>query len=250
MTSGGWVPKTAMVLAAGLGLRMRPLTLERPKPLIKVAGRTMLDYALDRLADAGVERAVVNTHYLGHMIAEHLAHRKAPEIVLSPEPEALETGGGVRAALGHLGDDPFFVVNADIVWLDGPGSALRQMAALWDPERMDALLLLNPTASAIGYEGAGDYFIEPDGVLRRRAEFEIAPHVYAGVQIVKPALYRDPALPAGKFSNNRVWDTAQAAGRLFGTRHDGLWFHVGTPEALSEAEEIIERGRLRWVLSA
>jgi len=250
MTRGDWTPETAMVLAAGLGLRMRPLTLERPKPLIKVAGRTMLDYALDRLVDAGVRRAVVNTHYLGGMIADHLADRNKPEIILSDEPEALETGGGVRAALDHLGDEPFYVVNADIVWLDGPGSALRQMAALWDPERMDALLLLNPTASAIGYDGAGDYFIEPDGVLRRRAEFEIAPQVYAGVQIVKPELYRDPSLPPGKFSNNRIWDKAQSTGRLFGTRHDGLWFHVGTPGALAEAEEIIERGRLRWVLSA
>lgn len=250
MTRDDWAPKTAMVLAAGLGLRMRPLTLERPKPLIKVAGRTMLDYALDRLADAGVERAVVNTHYLGHMIEEHLAERKTPEIALSPEPEALETGGGVRAALSQLGDEPIYVVNADIVWLDGPDSALRRMAELWDPERMDVMLLLNPTASAIGYEGAGDYFLEADGVARRRAEFEIAPHVYAGVQIVKPELYRDPSLPEGKFSNNLIWDKAQAAGRLFGTRHDGLWFHVGTPEALAEAEEIIERGRLRWVLSA
>lgn len=250
MTGGDWTPKTAMVLAAGLGLRMRPLTLERPKPLIRVAGRTMLDYALDRLADAGVERAVVNTHYLGSMIEEHLAGRKTPEIILSPEPEALETGGGVRAALPHLGDEPFFVVNADIVWLDGPSSALRQMARLWDPETMDAMLLLTPTPQAVGYEGEGDYFIEQDGLVRRKVEFEIAPHVYAGVQIVRPELYRDPDLPRGKFSNNRIWDKAQAAGRLHGVRHDGLWFHVGTPEALAEAEEIIERGRLRWVLSA
>jgi N-acetyl-alpha-D-muramate 1-phosphate uridylyltransferase len=247
MTSTDRAPKTAMVLAAGLGLRMRPLTLERPKPLIEIAGRTMLDYALDRLQDAGVETAVVNTHYLGEMIAAHLRGRAKPEITLSPEERPLETGGGIRHALPLLGDVPFFTVNADIVWLDGPRSALREMIQQWDPERMDALLLLTPSVLAIGYDGIGDFFIEQDGSVRRRIEQEIAPYVYAGVQIVKPELYRDPTLPEGPFSNNRIWDKVQENGRLFGVRHDGLWFHVGTPQALQEAEEIIDRGRLRWI---
>lgn len=247
MTDTEWSPKSAMVLAAGLGLRMRPLTLERPKPLIEVAGRTMLDYALDRLVDVGVETAVVNTHYLGEMIAAHVATRTDPRIVVSHEEKALETGGGVRHALPLLGSDPIFVANADIVWLDGPRSSLDQMIELWDPEAMDVLLLLTPAVLAIGYDGTGDYHIEQDGVLRRRSGFEIAPYVYAGVQIVKPELYKDPSLPEGPFSNVRIWDKAQERGRLFGIRHDGLWFHVGTPQALQEAEQIIDRGRLRWI---
>lgn len=247
MTDTEWSPKSAMVLAAGLGLRMRPLTLERPKPLIEVAGRTMLDYALDRLVDVGVDRAVVNTHYLGEMIAAHVATRTEPKIVVSHEETALETGGGVRHALPLLGNEPIFVVNADIVWLDGPRPSLDQMVELWNPEIMDVLLLLTPAVLAIGYDGAGDYHIEQDGTLRRRSGFEIAPYVYAGVQIVKPELYKDAELPKGPFSNVRIWDKAQENGRLFGLRHDGLWFHVGTPQALQEAEEIIDRGRLRWI---
>lgn len=247
MTSADKAPKTAMVLAAGLGLRMRPLTLERPKPLIEVAGRTMLDYALDRLVDAGVERVVVNTHYLGKMIADHLAERTRPRIVLSPEPVALETGGGVRNALDLLGTEPIFVVNADIVWLDGPVSSLKLMIDRWDPAAMDALLLMTPSVLAIGYDGSGDYFFNDDSSLRRRSSNEIAPYVYAGVQIVKPELYRDPTLPEGAFSNVRIWDRAQDKGRLNGLRHDGLWFHIGTPQALNEAEQIIDRGRLRWI---
>jgi N-acetyl-alpha-D-muramate 1-phosphate uridylyltransferase len=247
MTATKWSPKSAMVLAAGLGLRMRPLTLTRPKPLIPVAGRTMLDHALDRLADVGVETAVVNTHYLGEMITAHVAGRDNPRILISYEETALETGGGVRNALPMLGEEPLFVANADIVWLDGPRSSLAQMIELWDPERMDVMLLATPAVLAIGYEGGGDYHIEQDGTLRRRVGFEVAPYVYAGVQIVKPELYTDPDLPPGPFSNNRIWDKAQAAGRLFGIRHDGLWFHVGTPSALAEAEQMIERGRLRWI---
>lgn len=247
MSGTEWAPKAAMVLAAGLGLRMRPLTLERPKPLIKVAGRAMLDYALDRLAGIGVETAVVNTHYMGEMIEEHLRSRNKPQIRISPEPVALETGGGVRNALPMLGTEPIFVVNADIVWLDGPNQTLGRMIRRWDPERMDALLLMAPAVLAIGYDGDGDYHMDQDGLLVRRQEEEIAPFVYAGVQIVKPELFADPELPDGPFSNNRIWNKLQEGGRLFGIRHDGLWFHIGTPQALREAEEMIDRGKLRWI---
>ena len=233
------MPTHAMVLAAGLGLRMRPLTLTRPKPLIEVAGRTMLDRALDRLEEAGVGTAVVNSHHLGHMIGEHLAGRQRPRIVLSPEAELLETAGGVVHALDKLGNEPFFTVNADIMWLDGPTPALTRMARCWDPERMDALLLLMPTVAAVGYEGRGDYHMEPDGAARFRQADEIAPFVYAGVQIIKPELYR--GLTPGKRSNTELWHKAEADGRLHGIRHDGVWFHVGTPEALEEVEGLIGR---------
>lgn len=240
------MPQRAMVLAAGLGLRMRPLTLERPKPLISVAGRPLLDHALDRLADAGVATAVVNTHYKGEMIAAHLAARTRPRIVLSPEATLLETGGGVRRALPHLGEAPIVVVNADILWLDGPTSALRRLARHWDPERMDALLLLMATARSIGYDGRGDFHMDPIGRIFRRAEREIAPFVFAGVQIVKPGLFGD-GMPDGPFSANLVWDRAMEGGRLFGIAHDGAWFHVGTPDGLREAEELLARGGIRWV---
>ncbi len=243
--TAGTTPKAAMVLAAGLGLRMRPLTLERPKPLIPILGKPMLDHALDRLAEAGVESAVVNTHYKGEMIAAHLKSRARPAITLSPEERLLETGGGVRKALPLLGTDPVFVVNADILWLDGPSPALRRLAHHWDPETMDALLLVMATTKAVGYEGRGDYHMDPLGRLARRAETEIAPFVFAGVQIVKPALFRD--LPDGPVSTNRLWDRAQEAGRLHGLAHDGLWFHLGTPEALRESEALLARSDMSVV---
>lgn len=226
------VPRRAMVLAAGMGMRMRPLTLTRPKPLVMVGGSTLLDHALDRLAAVGVERAVVNTHYLGDMIADHLAGRDQPAITLSPEEELLDTGGGVRQALPHLGDQPFYVVNADILWLDGPSPALARLAAAWNPAVMDALLLLMPIVAAVGYEGSGDYHLDADGVARYRDADEPAPFVYAGVQIIKPELYADA--PGGPFSNLALWRKAEAAGRLHGLRHDGVWFHVGTPEAVRD----------------
>lgn len=239
------MPHTAMVLAAGLGLRMRPLTLDRPKPLIPVAGRPLLDHALDHLAAAGVRKAVVNTHYLGAMIADHLTGRDRPAIVLSPEDALLETGGGVRHALPHLGGDPILVVNADILWLDGPTAALRRLAANWDEQRMDALLLLMATTRSVGYDGPGDFHMDAVGRVRRRIEREIAPFVFAGVQIIKPGLFRDG--PEGPFSTNRVWDRIQAAGRLHAIAHDGPWFHVGTPGALAETEELLADGGIRWV---
>ena len=229
------VPKRAMVLAAGRGERMRPITDTIPKPLVEVGGRSMLDRVLDKLADTGVEAAVVNTHHLGERIAERLRDRERPRILLSPEEERLETGGGVVNALPKLGGDPFYVVNADILWLDGPDGALHRLARAWNESDMDALLLLHPTVGAAGYDGAGDYFLDPVGQLRRRSRLEIAPFLFAGIQIVHPRLF-DRA-PPGAFSLNLLYDRAQAAGRLYGLRHDGEWFHIGTPESLAEAEE-------------
>lgn len=246
MSAASPMPKTAMVLAAGLGLRMRPLTLERPKPLIPVAGTALIDHALARLSDAGVETAVINSHYKGDMIAAHLAGRDRPRIVLSPEDTLLDTGGAVRNALPLLGEAPIVCVNADILWLDGPTPALGRLAANWDAERMDALLLVMATTKSVGYDGRGDYFMDPVGHLKRRGESQIAPYVFAGVQIVKPGLFAMDT-PDGAFSTNRVWDRAQAAGRLFGVVHDGAWFHIGTPDALAESEELLADGGMRWV---
>lgn len=237
--------RQAVVLAAGLGLRMRPLTLDRPKPLIEVAGRTMLDRALDRLVDAGVGTAAVNSHYFGEMVGAHLARRARPRIRLSPEETLLDTGGGTRRALGLLDPaEPAFVVNGDTIWLDGPTPALVRMARMWDPARMDALLLVMPTTRAIGFPDRGDYHLDPAGRLVRRRERETAAFVFASVQVVTPALYHDT--PAGAFSNNLVWDRAQAAGRLYGLVHDGALFHVGTPDALAEVETLIRGAPTRW----
>ena len=231
------VPKTAMVLAAGLGERMRPITDTLPKPLVPVRGRPMLDIILDRLTDAGVTKAVVNLHYLGEMIAEHLSGRDAPAVVFSREDDRLETGGGIRKALSLLGEDAFFALNGDVCWLDGLTPALRRLAAAWDDEKMDALLLLHPTAFALGYEGVGDYVMAPDGRLRRRREREVAPFIFAGIQILHPRLFADA--PEGSFSLNILYDKAQEQGRLWGIRHDGEWFHVGTPESLREVEDAL-----------
>ncbi len=226
-----------MILAAGFGVRMRPLTDDKPKPMVVLAGRTLLDRTLDRLGQAGVRQTVVNTHYLAEVIHRHLDGRDG--VVLSHEAEILETGGGVRRALPLLGDRPFFVVNSDAVWLDGPVPALTRLAAAWDESRMDALLLLQPVGAAIGYAGRGDYHLSPDGTLRRRAPDETAPYLFAGVQILHPRLFQDA--PDGPFSLNLLYDAAQAAGRLFGIVHDAEWFHVGTPEDLARTEEFFVR---------
>lgn len=225
-----------MVLAAGLGLRMRPITETMPKPLVPLAGRTLLDRALDALADVGVTDAVVNTHYLPQMIEAHLAGRAAPRIVISREDDLLETGGGVARALPALGGEAFFVVNADIAWEDGPTPALSRLAASWDDGAMDALLLLQPVDAAPGYDGAGDFARDGDGRLRRR-DGAAAPYVFTGVQILHPRLFA--GAPAGAFSLNLLFDAALAAGRLFGLAHDAAWYHVGTPVALAEAERLI-----------
>lgn len=228
---------TAMVLAAGLGMRMRPLTLERPKPLVVLRGRTLLDRALDRVRAAGVTRTVVNTHYLAEMIEDHLSDHA--DIVLSPEAERLETGGGVARALPHLGDQPFFVINSDAVWHDGDVPALNRLAAAWDPARMDVLLLMQPVDRAMGYHGAGDYHLAADGALRRRGQDETAVHLFAGVQILHPKIFHD--IPDGPFSLNLLYDRAETAGRLCGLEHDSDWFHVGTPEDLAATDAAFAR---------
>ena len=236
----GCAPTHAMVLAAGLGLRMRPLTETTPKPLIEVAGRTMLDRALDRLVEQEVRTAVVNTHWLPEQVERHLEDRTDIAIEISREDELLETGGGVAKALPLLGDAPFFVVNADIIWRDGASPALGRLARGWDDDAMDALLLLNGVVRSTGYDGPGDFMMDPAGRLSRRPERVIAPFVFTGVQLVHPRLFAD--CPAGPFSMNVLYDRAIEAGRLYGLAHDGEWYHVGTPDAVGEAEaEILER---------
>jgi N-acetyl-alpha-D-muramate 1-phosphate uridylyltransferase len=232
-------PVRAMVLAAGKGLRLRPITLSRPKPLVEVGGQAMLDGALDRLAEAGVAEAVVNAHYLGEMIEAHLQGRAHPRIHLSHEAALLETGGGVKKALPLLGEEPFFVVNGDILWRDGKVPALQRLAEAWDAAAMDALLLLQPTATAIGYEGLGDFVMDQLGRLRRRKEGEVAAFLFAGLQILSPSLFADT--PDGPFSLNLIYDRALADGRLYGLRHDGTWYHVGTPEDLERVEAALSQ---------
>jgi len=231
----GMKPTKAMVLAAGLGLRMRPLTDTQPKPLIEVLSHTMLDRALDRLVAVGVTDCVVNTHYLGQMIHDHLAGRLTPRIEFSDEDTLLDTGGGVLRALPLLDGGPFYVVNADVVWLDGRRSALARLAEAWDDERMDACLMVHSTVRAIGYEGPGDFLLDPFGLVKRRRENQIAPFVFTGVQILHPRLFRDA--PSGNFSLNVLYDRAEEAGRLFAIVHDGEWFHIGTPDSLIDAED-------------
>jgi MurNAc alpha-1-phosphate uridylyltransferase len=234
MSRGAMIaPVTGMVLAAGLGTRLRPITDHLPKPLVTLGGRTLLDHAIDRLAASGVERIVVNLHYKPEMIAAHLAERRSPAITLVRESELLETGGGVFNALDALGD-VFYVVNADVFWLDGKTPALRRLAGAFDAERLDALLLLQRTATALGYEGRGDFMLDPLGRVRRRHEREVAPHLFAGVQILHKRLF-DGCAP-GKFSLNRLYDRAIAAGRLVAIVHDGEWYHIGTPAGLALAE--------------
>jgi MurNAc alpha-1-phosphate uridylyltransferase len=226
-----------MILAAGLGERMRPITDALPKPLIQLRGRTLLDSILDRVDAIGVPEAVVNLYYLGEMIEAQLAPRARPHITFSHEEMRLETGGGVRKALPLLGGDCFFVINGDVCWLDGCTPALQRLAAAWQDETMDALLLLHPTAFAVGYAGVGDFVLAPDGRMRRRREREVAPFVFTGIQILHPRLFEDTAKEP--FSLNLVYDKASEAERLWGLRHDGEWFHIGTPEALRDVEDAL-----------
>ena len=228
----------AMVLAAGVGTRMRPLTDTLPKPLVKVAGRALLDHVLDRLADAGVEAAVVNVHHMADQIEDHLKGRTRPRIEISDERgELLDTGGGVVKALPRLGAAPFLHMNSDTLWIEGVTPNLPRLAAGFDPARMDILLLLASTTASIGYEGRGDFVMAPDGRLSRRAERQVAPFVYAGAAMLSPALFRDA--PAGAFSLNTLFTRVIEAGRLFGTRLEGTWMHVGTPAAVKAAEDAI-----------
>jgi N-acetyl-alpha-D-muramate 1-phosphate uridylyltransferase len=231
-------PRTAMVLAAGLGERMRPLTERIPKPLVQVGGKALIDYGLDRLAEAGVEKAVVNVHYLADQIERHVAGRKRPRIVISDERAGLlGTGGGVVKALPELGDAPFFHINSDSIWIDGVNGNLSRLAATFDPAQMDVLLLLAPAAISIGYQGRGDFAMATDGRLRKSAEREVVPFVYAGAALLLPSLFADS--PTGAFGLTRMFDRAAERGRLHGLRLDGLWMHVGTPDAIALAEAAI-----------
>lgn len=229
-----------MVLAAGYGKRMRPLTNDMPKPMIPVLGVPMIDRVLDHLERAKVATAVVNLHHLGGKLEAHLKERTEPKIVFSPEDELLETGGGVRHAIDKLGDKPFYVANSDTVWLDGPTPALDRLRQAWDGRRMDALLMLYPTIAVPGYDGTGDYFMDPDGRLTRRGEGEVAPFVFTGVQILHPKIFKD--VEEGAFSLVRLYDRIQEQGRLFGMRHDGEWYHVGTPDLLAKVERVMTSG--------
>ena len=229
-------PTKAMVLAAGLGVRMRPLTDRMPKPLIRVAGRALLDHVLDKLADAGVGEAVVNVHYLPDQIIDHVATRNRPRVIISDERDhVLGTGGGVVKALPLLGHLPFFHVNSDTMWIDGVRPNLARLAEAFDPARMDILMLMAPTTSSIGYNGSGDYAMLPDGALRKRREHQVVPFVYAGAAIMSPSLFADA--PAGEFSLTKTFDRANEQERLFGLRLDGVWMHVGTPDAIDAAEK-------------
>jgi MurNAc alpha-1-phosphate uridylyltransferase len=229
-------PTKAMVLAAGLGVRMRPLTDKMPKPLVQVAGRTLLDHVLDKLGDAGANEAVVNVHYLPDQIIGHVAGRTRPRVIISDERHhVLGTGGGVVKALPLLGPAPFFLVNADTLWIDGVRPNLARLAETFDASRMDILLLMAPTTSSIGYGGSGDYAMLPDGALRKRREHQVVPFVYAGAAIMSPSLFANA--PAGEFSLTKMFDAANEQERLFGLRLDGVWMHVGTPDAVHAAEE-------------
>lgn len=231
-------PRTAMYLAAGLGERMRPLTNSLPKPLVPLAGRPQIDYALDRLRDAGVTRVVINLHYLGGMIRGHLRERRQPEIIYSDESDKLlGPGGGVVKALPLLGDQAFFVHNCDSFWQADGGRIFRRMADMWDDARMDALLLLAPLGNASCFEGPGDYFMSEGGALRRNSAKIEAPYAYCGVQIAHPRLFSNA--PQGAFSTVELWDRAEQAGRLFGLELDAHWFHTGTPDALTAAEQFL-----------
>ena len=233
----GLASDTAMVMAAGLGKRMRPLTATQPKPMVRVGGKPLIDHALDRLADSGVSRAVVNVHYLADSLEAHLASRRLPQVSISDErSELLETGGAMIKALPHL-PDPFFCLNADNIWLDGPRSAFQDLSRRWDPAEMDALLLGVPHSRALNFRGEGDFTMDPLGRLTRRRPGRIAPYIFTGIQLVSHRLLREA--PEGKFSTNILWDRAAAEGRLFGTSFTGLWFEVGTPQAIAPTEEIL-----------
>lgn len=231
---------TAMVMAAGLGKRMRPLTASQPKPMVRVGGKPLIDHALDRLNESGVEKAVVNVHYLADSLEAHLASRGAPEVMISDERgELLETGGGMVKAQPQL-PDPFFCLNADNIWIDGPRSAFADLSARWNPDEMDALLLLVSHARAVNFNGTGDFYMDPRGKIRRREQGRIAPFIYTGIQLVSHRLLRDA--PDGKFSTNVLWNRAIEEGRLYGVSFTGLWFEVGTPDAIRPTEDALQRG--------
>ena len=229
---------TAMVLSAGLGKRMRPLTASQPKPLVRVAGKALIDHALDRLAEAGVAKAVVNVHYLADSLEAHVKARKAPQVTVSDERELLvETGGGMKKALPLL-PDPFFAINSDNIWLDGPKNAFADLSSAWDAERMDALLLLVPHRGAHNFRGKGDFHMAADGKVSRRRSGRIAPFIYTGIQLVSHRLMR--GAPEGPFSTNVLWNRAIEEGRLYGVAFTGQWFEVGNPQAIAPTEAALK----------
>jgi len=234
-------PRSGMVLAAGLGTRLRPVTETLPKPLVEVNGRTLLDHAIDRLALAGVDRVVVNTHHKAEMIAARLSSRDAPRIEISEEPELLGTGGGVKQALPLL-DDAFFVVNSDVFWLDCKDHALLRLARGFDADHMDAILLLQRTITAVGYQGSGDYFIGASGIPRRRGKHEVAPYLFAGIRLLHRRLF--DGIPDRIFSIVPLFDRAEQAGRLRAIVHDGEWYHISTPEGLAATRERLSSHRI------
>jgi MurNAc alpha-1-phosphate uridylyltransferase len=230
---------TAMVLSAGLGKRMAPAANGSPKPLVRLGGKALIDHALDRLAEAGVARAVVNVHHQADLIEKHVQGRREPAIEISDERAALlDTGGGVKKALGRLGPGSFLIHNADSVWIEGVGSNLARLGGAWDDARMDCLMLLAPASASYGYQGRGDFALESDGrIRRRRVEQELVPFAFTGVSVAHPRLFE--ASPDGAFSLNLVWSRAIAVARAYGVRMDGVWMHVGSPEALAEAERCL-----------
>lgn len=231
---------TAMILSAGLGKRMRPLTASQPKPLVRVAGKALIDHALDRLAEAGIGKAVVNVHYLADALEAHVLARHTPEVAVSDERALLlETGGGMVKALPQL-PDPFFALNADNIWLDGPKDAFHDLSRRWNPEEMDALLLVVPHVRAVNFNGPGDFHMGPLGRLSRRRDGRIAPFIYTGIQLVSHRLLRDA--PEGPFSTNILWNRAMDEGRLYGISFTGRWFEVGTPQAIRPTEEALLSG--------
>jgi len=234
------VPRTAMIMAAGLGKRMRPLTATTPKPLIPVGGKPLLDHVLEKLAAAGVKKAVVNVHYLADAVEAHLATRAhGLEVAISDERSLLmETGGGLVQAAPLIDSDPFIALNSDNLWVDGPADTLKLLASHWDDAKMDALLLLVPLARAENHRGMGDFHMDRSGRLRRRDRSHVAPFVYTGIQMVSKRLLRDA--PEGPFSTNILWDRAIEEGRCFGAVHQGLWFDVGTPKAIPMTEAALE----------
>lgn len=236
-------PTTAFVLAAGLGTRLRPLTNDTPKPLVPLAGRPLIDHVLDRLAAAGITRAVVNVHHHADKLEAHLKARRAPEIVISDERGLLlETGGGVMHARDKIGTEPFLIHNSDSVWIEPDNGNLERLLSVWDDERMDTLMLLAPSATSLGYDGKGDFFMDDNGRLARQHGERLAPHVFAGVSIAHPRLFENA--PSGKFSLNVLWNEAIARQRIYGVVMEGTWMHVGDPQALQDAEDAIRNAPL------
>ncbi|MEE2698462.1 MAG: nucleotidyltransferase family protein [Pseudomonadota bacterium] len=233
------VPKKAMVLAAGLGSRMQPLTKTIPKPMITLGEKPLIDHVLDRLESAGIIEVVVNTHYLAKKLETHLEKRKTPKIQISREEKLLDTGGGVNNVLKHLKDGPFYVINSDAFWLDGPFDTIVRMAETWEDDKMDGLLLLHSTVEAYGYDGIGDFLTNSNGCLNRPLEGHVSPWLFTGIQLLHPRLFKNA--PNGAFSLNYLYDKSIETERLYGTIHDGEWFHVGSPKGIEDAENYLQQ---------